>query len=120
MASTRNKNTQGNYNLEQRDSALSASYKLYANSSHGSAYQTQNPGNGLNPGKIPGNKLSHNTADIESFLFGIGSTNLVNPEKSHKPSPELVKLSSVNIFDKPNTIMPVPLYLDKNQRNMFS
>lgn len=117
MASTRNKNTQGNYNLEQRNHTLSASYKLSANSSHGAAY---NPGNGLNPGKIPGNKLSHNTADIESFLFGIGSTNLVNPEKSHKPSPELIRLSSVHIFDKPNTIMPVPLYLDKNQRPMFS
>ena len=120
MASTRNKNTQGNYNLEQRDSTLSASYKLYPNASHGSAYQTQNPGNGLNPGQIPGNKLSHNTADIESFLFGIGSTNLVNPSASHNPKPELVSLSSIHIFDKPNTVMPVPLYLEKNQRPTWS
>jgi hypothetical protein len=120
MASTRNKNTQGNYNLEQRNHTLSASYKLYANSSHGSAYQTQNPGNGLNPGQIPGNKLSHNTADIESFLFGIGSTNLVTPSASHNPRPELVQLSSIHIFDKQTTAMPIPLYLDKNQRPMFS
>ncbi len=120
MASTRNKNTQGNYNLEQRNHTLSASYKLYPNASHGAAYTTQNPGNGLNPGQIPGNKLSHNTADIESFLFGIGSTNLVNPAGSHNPTPELVKLSCVNIFDKHNIAMPVPLYLDKNQRPMLS
>lgn len=114
MASTRNKNTQGNYNLEQRNSALSASYKLYAN--YGAAYTTQNPGNGLNPGQIPGNQLSHNTADIESFLFGIHSTNLVDPLGSHNPTPELVRLSSVHLFDKPNTVMPVPLYIEKNQR----
>jgi hypothetical protein len=120
MASTRNKNTQGNYNLEQRSSTLSSSYKLYANSSHGAAYTTQNPGNGLNPGQIHGNQLSRNTADIESFLFGIGSTNLVNPGSSHNPRPELVKLTSIHIFDKPNTTMPVPLYLDKNQRSSWS
>jgi len=118
MASTRNKNTQGNYNLEQRSSTLSSSYKLYANSSHGAAYTTQLAGNGLNPGQIPGNKLSHNTADIESFLFGINSTNLVNP--SVNPKPELAKLTSIHIFDKPTTTMPVPLYLEKNQRPSWS
>lgn len=116
MASTRNKNTQGNYNLEQREHVLSASYKLYANSSHGAAYNTQFAGNGLNPGQIPGNQLSHNTADVESFLFGIGSTNLVNPSLSHTAKPELIRLSSANLFDKQNTIMPVPLYIEKNQR----
>ena len=120
MASTRNKNTQGNYNLEQRNHTLSASYKLYPNSSYGAAYTTQLAGNGLNPGQIPGNQLSHNTADIESFLFGINSTNLVNASLSHNPTPELVKLSSIHIFDKPNTTMPVPLYLDKNQRPSWS
>jgi hypothetical protein len=120
MASTRNKNTQGNYNLEQRNHTLSASYKLYPNASHGAAYTTQNPGNGLNPGQIPGNQLSRNTADIESFLFGIGSTNLVNPSASHNPKPELVRLGSVHIFDKPTVVMPVPLYIEKNQRPAFS
>lgn len=120
MASTRNKNTQGNYNLEQRNSTLSASYKLYANSSHGAAYNTQLAGNGLNPGQIPGNQLSRNTADIESFLFGIGSTNLVDPAGSHNPKPELVSLNSAHLFEKSNTVMPVPLFLDKNQRPSFS
>jgi hypothetical protein len=118
MASTRNKNTPGNYNLEQRNHTLSSSYKLYTNSSHGAAYTTQNPGNGLNPGQIPGNQLSHNTADIESFLFGINSTNLVNP--SHTVKPELIRLSSTHLFDKPSTVMPVPLYLEKNQRSSWS
>jgi hypothetical protein len=118
MASTRNKNTPGNYNLEQRDHLLSASYKLYANSSNGAAYNTQLAGNGLNPGQIPGNQLSRNTADIESFLFGINSTNLVG--QSFNPRPELISLSSIHIFDKPNTVMPLPLYLDKNQRSNWS
>ena len=118
MASTRNKNTQGNYNLEQRNHTLSSSYKLYENSSHGAAYSTQNPGNGLNPGQIPGNKLSNNTADIESYLFGINSTNLVNP--SHNPRPELIRLGAVNLFEKQNIIMPVPLFVEKNQRPSFT
>jgi hypothetical protein len=29
-------------------------------------------------------------------------------------------LSSIHIFDKQTTAMPIPLYLDKNQRPMFS
>ena len=97
MASTRNKNTKGNYNLEQRNHTLSSSYKLYPNSSHGVAYDTKQPGNGLNPGQLPANQLSHNSTDIESFLFGINSTNLVTPVTTVM-TPELTKLSNANIY----------------------
>jgi len=79
MASTRNRNTPGNYCSEQRQYKHAQHYALYENSQYGSAYNTRLPGNGLLPAQIPWNKLSHNAADTESFLFGINSTNLVNP-----------------------------------------
>jgi hypothetical protein len=114
MASTRNRNTQGNYNLEQRNNDLSSSYKLYENSSHGAAYNTNQPGNGLNPGQIPSNKMSHNASDIESFLFGINSTNLVNP--APKIRPDLVWLDSVHLYQKDGVLMPLSLRIAPNQR----
>ena len=114
MASTRNRNTPGNYCLEQREFRQSENYTLYPNSQYGAAYDTKLAGVGLNPAQIPGNQLSVNTADIESFLFGINSTNLVNPAPCFKP--ELKKLKSANIFNKEPTIMPIPLVIEGNQR----
>lgn len=114
MASTRNRNTPGNHCLEERQYANSRNYTLYQNSQYGSAYNTKLPGNGLLPAQIPWNKLSYNAADTESFLFGINSTNLVNPAPCFVPEP--VKLNSANIFDKGAILMPEPLVIQKNQR----
>jgi hypothetical protein len=114
MASTRNKNTFGNYCLEQREHKNSEIYTLYPNSQYGAAYNTRLPGNGLNPAQIPWNKLSYNAPDIESFLFGINSTNLVNPAPCLVP--ELANLNSTNIYDKEPVFIPEPLVLEKNQR----
>jgi len=114
MASTRNVNTPGNYCLEQRQFKESEQYTLYPNSQYGAAYHTNLPGNGLNPAQIPGNKLSYNAADIESFLFGINSTNLVNPAPIF--TPELKKLKSANIYDLQEIYIPEPLIIEKNQR----
>jgi len=65
MASCRNKNTQGDYNLQQRNYALSQDYTLYEHSQYGTAAYTAMPGNGLMPGSIPWTQLSHNPADTE-------------------------------------------------------
>ena len=114
MASTRNRNTPGNYNLEQREFKQSATYTLYPNSQYGAAYNTRLPGNGLMPAQIPWNKLSYNAADTESFLFGINSTNLVNPAPCFVP--EITKLGSANVYEKGVTFVPEPLVVEKNQR----
>lgn len=114
MASTRNKNTPGNYCLEQLEFKQSEQYTLYANSQYGAAYNTRLPGDGLMPAQIPWNKLSYNAADTESFLFGINSTNLVTPAPCFKP--EITKLESSNIYKKGPTFMPEPLVVEKNQR----
>jgi hypothetical protein len=114
MASTRNINTPGNYCLEQLQFANSAQYTTYKNSSYGEAYNTKLPGNGLLPAQIPGNKMSYNFADTESFLFGINATNLVKPAPCF--TPEIVQLGSANIYEKPAVLMPEPLVVVKNQR----
>jgi len=114
MASTRNRNTPGNYCLEQKQYNQFENYTLYPNSQYGSAYNTRLPGNGLLAGQVPWNKLSYNAADTESFLFGINSTNLVNPAPCF--TPEIAQLGTVNIFDKGATFIPEPLVIEKNQR----
>ena len=114
MASTRNKNTPGNYSIEQLQYKNSSNYTLYPNSQYGAAYNTRLPGNGLLPAQIPGNKLSYNAADTESFLFGINSTNLVNPQPCLVP--ELKYLETANIFEKNKVIIPEPLAVEKYQR----
>ena len=114
MASTRNKNTPGNYCLEEREYAQSRQYTLYKNSAYGAAYDTKLPGNGLNPGQFPSNQLSYNSADIESFLFGINSTNLVKP--AQPLTPELACLKTANVFETSPVYMPEPLVVEKHQR----
>jgi hypothetical protein len=114
MASTRNRNTSGNYCLEQNEFKQKENYTLYPNSQYGAAYNTRLPGNGLLPGKIPWNKLSYNASDTESFLFGINSTNLVNPVNCFVP--EITKLNYANIYEKNVIYIPEPLVIEQNQR----
>ena len=114
MASTRNKNTPGNYCLDNRQNVNIETWQLYKNGANGYAYDTKLSGNGLNPGQLPWDTLSYNPADIESFLFGINSTNLVNPAPAL--TPEFKHLQSVDVFKSKPTIMPVPQAIPKYQR----
>jgi hypothetical protein len=47
-------------------------------------------------------------------LFGINSTNLVNPAPCF--TPEIKCLKTANVFKMPDVIMPVPLVVPKDQR----
>ncbi len=114
MASTRNRNTPGNYNLEQRDYQMSARRNMVPTKQH---EHTRFAGNGLNPGQVPGNKLSTNSPDIESYLFGIGSTNLTG--SSFLPTPGLNQLESAHLYEKTVVYMPRPLIVDEKQRPHF-
>lgn len=113
MASTRNINTPGNYCQQQNTFRHSEMYTLYPNSQYGAAYKTELPGNGLLAGQFPGNTLSNNAIDTESFLYGINSTNLVNPAPCF--TPQIKKLCSANIYETPITYIPEPLIID-NER----
>lgn len=114
MASTRNKNTPGNYCLEQRQNQGTERWLLYENGASGNAYDPRFAGNGFNPGKMSRDALSHNPISIESFLFGINSTNLVTP--APPLTPMLMCLSSANVFEHKPVIMPVPQAIRKNER----
>ena len=114
MASTRNKNTAVNYRQEMVHYQSAHQNVMYENAANGSAYDTRWAGNGLNPGQMPWNKLSSNSADIESFLRGINSTNLVNPASPLRP--ELNYLTSADLFSKGPVYMPDPLVVEKGQR----
>ena len=113
MSSTRNINTRGNYQLQQRQFNESKQYSLYVNSPYGEAYNNNLAGVGLLQGYTPCNKLSANPIETESFLFGINSTNLVNPAPKFNAEPLFP--SYVNLY-KPNpTIMPNPLVIERNR-----
>lgn len=118
MASTRNRNTQGDYNLEQSTFENQRNYIHYLHSSSGQAIQTMYPSNGLGIGRVAASNLSHNPEDIESYLFGIGSTNLV----SQKPdtTPEFRNLKHLSIADRMTFILPELLVVDKDQRNLWT
>jgi len=118
MASTRNRNTPGNYEAEQSINHTAHRYYAYETASHYAVpNETYFPGNGLIGMKSAHRNLSQNYSDVESYLFGIGSTNLVSPQSD--PIPEINKLKSLNMIDKPEVILPAQLSVLPNQRNMF-
>ena len=114
MASTRNRNTPGDYASEQKSMKDMFDSILYENGSSAQAYQTNFAGNGLLNGRMASCVLSHNACDVESFLYGIGSTNLVNPYQA--PTPDIKHIPSLNIMNKLPVIVPNPLVIHPNQR----
>jgi hypothetical protein len=58
--------------------------------------------------------LSSNPFDIESQLFGIGTSNMVKPKPSVKPG--IHDLHSLNVSDRLPTMIPEPLIVEKGQR----
>jgi len=114
MSSTRNKNTSGNYNLEQTSINKQTEYNTYINSQYGKPIETHFPGNGLLSGRVAPTELSHNACDIESYLYGIGTTNLVNPYII--PIAKIYEMNSLNVINKLPIILPEPLYIEENQR----
>jgi len=114
MASTRNINTMGNYCLEQKTFKEAEQYTTYKYSQYGDAYNTKFPGLGLLPAQISWNQLSDNYADTESFLFGIGSTNLVKPKPCF--TPEIKQLEVANIYEAPKIYLPEKFIVSREQR----
>ena len=114
MASTRNKNTAGDYRVEQ--SNFSNNLQYLSQSFYGKIDTTYLPGNGLLAGRVFHSELATNGTDIESTLYGIGSTNLTGA--SFNAQPNTNPLSSLNITQwKPaNTLIPEPLAIQGGQR----
>ena len=117
MASTRNKNTPGNYASEKWSIQKQHEERMYIHQTQGQAAATQLPGNGLLSGRYAGRDLAKNDCDIESFLFGIGSTNLETPLPPVVPN--LNDLQSLNVIQKTPMVMPRGFSIEPNQRPMY-
>jgi len=112
MASTSNKNTPGDYAQEQKMNSRIGEYATYISSTQ--AYTNHLPGNGLLAGKIARSSLCSNYCDVESQLFGIGTTNLVKPHV--QVHPQLRSISSLSVSDRLPVILPDPLIIEQDQR----
>lgn len=115
MASTRTRNTPGNYDLEQWSFGrnvdwCTAEYR-------GPPPQTNLPGDGLLAGNVSRTQLSVNSCDIESMLRGIGSTNLVSPQEPLQA--QIKELPSLNVCTKIPLLIPANLVVHPNQRPLF-
>lgn len=119
MTSTRNKNTQLNYNLEKLNTEKLLRENLYSHSSSGRPISECIPSLGYIPSHISREALAHNSIDIESQLRGIGSTNLETPCEPIIPS--IINLEFKDFFDRQQTIiMPYPMVYENNQRPILS
>jgi len=116
MASTRNKNTPGNYRAERNIYNNTVDYLTNNTYSYGTPLTSYYPGDGLLQGRVASENLSHNNIDIETQLFGIGSTNLVSPKINQ--SPGLKPLQSLSVIDRIPILIPEPLVIQPNQRYM--
>jgi hypothetical protein len=112
MSSTRHKNSPENYNLEQYGKMKQLNMREYVHFTN--AVDTKLPCDGLLPARIAPTSLSHNPTDIENFLFGIGSNNLVNPLAPIEP--QFKTLDTLSIIDRIPLICPDDLVITPNQR----
>ena len=116
MSSTRLNNSPGEYCLQQYGYNHASAFELYKYKCI--AYESAMPGLGVNmPMMTNGYNngiLSKNASDIESALFGIGSTNLV--ENRAPVEAKINCMGTAKFFAKPDLIIPEPLVIEKNQR----
>lgn len=116
MASTRNKNTRSDYCIEQRTQHRAREYAGYEHGCAGRAYENALPYEsvGILPSRMSREAFSHNSVDIESALYGINSTNLV--EQQAPVNPQLKQLPEVKYYDRMAFFMPEPLVVEKYNR----
>jgi len=112
MASTRDKNQPGNYAMEQEKNTFQINYNTY--DSYGVPMQALYAGDGLLMGRIGREQICNNSTDVESQLFGIGSTNLVTPKAEVTPSTK--SLSYLSIMKRVPMVLPQDLVIEPNQR----
>jgi hypothetical protein len=113
MSSTRMKNDMCDYKIQQNAFKQEKEYMTYKGQAISNPVGFSQVGLGI--GQMPNFLLSENAVDIGSYLKGINSTNLVNPQQPIKP--ELNCLPEIKVYQTPaKVIMPKPLVIEKNQR----
>jgi hypothetical protein len=91
---------------------------MYEHQPNGKAITNNFAGDGLLVGKMGPSTLSYNYVDIDSFLKGVGSTNLVSPLPEVKSA--IKELESLSIIDRIPLVMPAPMRIAKYQRPLLS
>jgi hypothetical protein len=118
MASTRNRNTPGNYAAEQAAYNHACDQFLYKNQASGMAFTTHFASDGLLMGRMGSMALSENFADVESELRGIGATNLVKPRGPIEPVAKPIQ--SLRMIDRLPVLLPKEVRVDPNQRPQWT
>ena len=113
MACTRDNNSWGNYYLEAKGKRKIRDSILFENAPNGHASVCAFPMYG-NPSKLPADNLAKNYVDIETYLLGIGSNDLV--QKRQEVRPEFIKQPTIQFFDQETCIIPAPFNINNNQR----
>tara|TARA_Y100000389_G_scaffold35380_1_gene30061 strand:+ start:491 stop:859 length:369 start_codon:yes stop_codon:yes gene_type:complete len=121
MASTRNRNTKGDYLQEGISNQKNFSYTTYQHSQYGK------PDNFLDVYKLPNStqatrsvgleNLSHNPIDIDSYLKGISATNLEKP--TPKRAAHLKEYSSIDFYNRVPLLLPDEVKTDQKQRPLL-
>ena len=116
MASTRNKNTEVDYRIEQDRLAQEAEWLTIPERTF--AHKSRMPNTGINVGQMPNSVLASNATDIESRLYGIGLSNLVERPEPVVPKPIQSTYETACFFELPHkeTIIPDELVMARNQR----
>lgn len=116
MTSTRNKNTTQDYTLERKKTYTTEEYIF--NNDYAVSNKTRLPDFGLNMPSLPRDKLANNSVNIESSLFGIGSSNLEKPQVPVNPE-IIANTFGESIINKKPLYIPEPFNLNSNQRPYF-
>lgn len=117
MTSTRNKNTQGNYNLEKLQDKKINNYLQFKE--FGNNQFCALPDLYL-PSYVPSSELSKNAVDVESYLRGTHSVDLENHQKNNFFNPIQKTPNYVEFFERNKVILPNPLIIENNQRPLFN
>jgi hypothetical protein len=114
MASTRSKNTPGNYCLEQKAYFDGQSY--LTNTAFAVHEQPCLAGDSLMAGRFSNMQLAQNPQDIESFLFGIGASNMVG--NAGPLQARIFEHPVLSMMDQRRVplVMPAPLVVPLEQR----
>tara|TARA_B100000424_G_C22902430_1_gene479999 strand:+ start:510 stop:863 length:354 start_codon:yes stop_codon:yes gene_type:complete len=112
MASTRDRNLSGNYEMEKRGKEKQINH--YVNDVYARPVNVYMPGDGLLAAKTCRNELSTNACDIESMLRGIGANNMENPKP--ETMPQIKELRELRIMNKPTFFVQEPVLQYDNQR----
>jgi hypothetical protein len=100
MAGTRNKQMYSDFRLTTNGQEKLADWQTTEKVLYSPAYPC-----GVNVQKMPANRLSTNSVDIESSLYGIGSNNYVFPVAPTEP--DFTILPTKQFYKIPDVYIPI-------------